>query len=82
MLVTQLCPALCNPIDQPTRLLCPWNSPGKNTGVFAIPFSRDLPDPGIEPRSPASQAGSLPSEPPGKHFTSKDGDTGAYIWFQ
>ena len=26
----------------------------------------DLPDPGIEPRSPALQADSLPSEPPGK----------------
>ena len=25
-----------------------------------------LPDPGIEPQSPALQAGSLPSEPPGK----------------
>ena len=25
---------------QPTRLLCPWDSPGKNTGVGAIPFSR------------------------------------------
>ena len=30
----------------------------------AIPFSRDLPDPGIEPRSSALQAASLPSEPP------------------
>ena len=28
--------------------------------------SGDLPDPGIEPRSPALQAVSLPSEPPGK----------------
>ena len=28
----QLCPTLCNP-TQPTRLLCPWDSPGKNTGV-------------------------------------------------
>ena len=28
----QLCPTLCNPID-PTMLLCPWDSPGKNTGV-------------------------------------------------
>ena len=27
---------------------------------------RDLPDPGIEPQSPAMQADSLPSEPPGK----------------
>ena len=24
----------------PTRLICPWNFPGKNTGVVAIPFSR------------------------------------------
>ena len=30
---------------------------------FAISFSRDLPDLGIEPRSPALQADSLPSEP-------------------
>ena len=31
----QLCLTLCNPIDgwQPTRLRCPWDSPGKNTGV-------------------------------------------------
>ena len=27
----------------------------------------DLPDPGIEPGSPALQADSLPSEPPGYH---------------
>ena len=33
----------------------------------AISFSRDLPDPGIEPGSPAFQADALPSEPPGKH---------------
>ena len=30
---------------------------------IAVSFSRGLPDPGIEPRSPALQAGSLPSEP-------------------
>ena len=23
-----------------TRLLCPWNSPGKNTGLVVMPFSR------------------------------------------
>ena len=33
---------------------------------IAIPFSRDLPNPGIEPGSPALQADSLPSELPGK----------------
>ena len=30
------------------------------------PTPGDLPDPGIEPKSPALQADSLPSEPPGK----------------
>ena len=25
---------------KPTRLLCPWNSPGKNAGWVAIPFSK------------------------------------------
>ena len=34
----------------------------------AISFPGDLPDPGIEPRSPALQADSLPSELPGKLF--------------
>ena len=32
----------------------------------AFCFSSDLPNPGIEPRSPTSQADSLPAEPPGK----------------
>jgi len=32
----------------------------------AIPFSRELPDQGIKPRSPAMRADSLPSEPSGK----------------
>ena len=27
----QLCPTLCDPMD-PTRLLCPWDFSGKNTG--------------------------------------------------
>jgi len=31
-----------------------------------FPSPGDLPNPGIEPRSPALQADSLPSEPPGK----------------
>ena len=32
----QSCPTLCDPTVwtmQPTRLCCPWDSPGKNTGV-------------------------------------------------
>ena len=29
----QSCPILCDHIRQPTRLLHPWGSPGKSTGV-------------------------------------------------
>ena len=47
-------------------LLCPWNSPGKILEWVAVPSSRDLPNPGIEPWSPSLQADSLLSEPPGK----------------
>ena len=33
-----------------------------------FPSPGDLPDPGLEPGSPALQGGSLPSEPPGKPY--------------
>ena len=33
---------------------------------FPFPSSGDLPDPGVEPRSPVLQADTLPTEPPGK----------------
>ena len=67
MLVTQLCPALCDLMDLDCWLLCPWNSPGKNTGEWvAVPSPGHLPDPGTKPRSPVLQADSLPFEPPGK----------------
>ena len=42
----QSCLTLCDPIQQPTRLLCPWDSPGKNTGVgchFLLHFQPDSP---------------------------------------
>ena len=49
------------------RLLCPWNSPDKNTGVSChFLLQGNLPDPEIEPWSPALQADSLPPEPPQK----------------
>ena len=42
---------LCHPYRlQPSRILCPWDSPGKNTAVgchFSSPGG--LPDPGIDP---------------------------------
>jgi len=42
-------------------------SPGKNTGVGSHSLLQgNLPHPGIKPSSPAMQANSLPSEPPGK----------------
>ena len=41
------------------------DSPSKNTGV-SYPSPGNLPSPGIEPRSPALQENSLPSEPPRK----------------
>ena len=51
----------------PTRLLCPWDYPDKNTGVGSLfPSPGDLPKPGIEPRSPTLHADSFPAEPPGK----------------
>ena len=49
----------------PSRLLCPQDSPGKNTRVGGHFFLQgNRPNPGIEPRSLASQADSLPPEPP------------------
>ena len=67
VLVAQLCPTLCNPLDGPTRLLCLWNCPGRNTRVGChLTSPGDLPHQGIEPGYPALQADSLPSEPPGK----------------
>ena len=44
----------------PTRLLCPWDSLGKNTGVGCHALLQALRDPGIEPRplrSPAMAVG-------------------------
>ena len=36
---------------------------------WPFPSPGDLPNPGIEPRSPALQGDSLPTETPGKPFT-------------
>ena len=45
----------------------PWNSPGQNTGTGSRSLLQgNLPNSGIEPRSPALQADCLPAEPPGK----------------
>ena len=62
VLVAQSCPTLQPHGLYPARLLCPWNSPGKNTGVVSHSLLL-LPDPGLEPGSPTFWADSLPSEP-------------------
>ena len=61
MKVTQLSNFL-----RPHGLYNSWNSSGQNTGVERLPSPGDLPNPGIEARSPALQADSLPAEPQGK----------------
>ena len=37
------CPTLCDPMDY--GLLCPWDSPGKNTGWVVMPCSRGFSQP-------------------------------------
>ena len=49
---------------QPARLLCPQRfSRQEYWSGLPCPSPRDLPNPGIEPRSPTLQMDSLPSEP-------------------
>ena len=59
-----MCPTLCDPMD----CIVQWNSPGQNTGVGSVSLLQGiyLPNPGMEPRSPALQVDSLPAEPQGK----------------
>ena len=61
--VAQSCLTLCNLMDcNPPGSSVHGDSPGKNTGVVAMPSSWV----GIKPKSPALQANSLLTEPPGK----------------
>ena len=63
------CLTLCDPMD------CSHQAPlsmgfSRQESWSGLPFHSpgDLPDPGIEPRSPTLQADALTSEPPGKPF--------------
>ena len=58
--VFQSCSTRCNPMDY-TEL-----SMARMLEWVAFPFSGDLPNPGMETRSPTLQADSLPAEPQGK----------------
>ena len=50
---------------EPARLLCPWDSPGKNTGVGAMPSSKGPSQPRDQTHVSCTAGGFLPSEPPG-----------------
>ena len=68
-LVYQSCLTLCDPMELPVRLLCPWGFSGPRKFSWSglpCPPPEDLPNPGIESRSPALQADYLLSESPGK----------------
>ena len=67
VLVAQSCPTLCNPMDfGPACSSVHGISQARILEWAAIPFSRGSSSQGHKPRSPALQADSLPSEPPGK----------------
>ena len=67
--VAQSCPTFCNPYGLwPARLLCPWDSPGKTTGVDCHFLIQGifLTHVWMEPKSPALADGFFTAEPPGK----------------
>ena len=56
------------PMDcRATRFLCPWNSPGKNTGVGSHSLLQGIfLTQGVNPVSPTLQVDPFPREAPGK----------------
>ena len=68
MLVAQLCPTLCDPMDFIAYQVPLSIEFSKREYWSGLPFPSpgDLPDPRIKPGSPTLQADSLPSEPPGR----------------
>ena len=74
----QLCPTLCDCMDsglQSIRLICPWDSPGKNTGVdYHALLQGIFPTQGLNLSlmSPALADGSLSLAPPGKYRSTSD----------
>ena len=68
MFISELCPTLCDPMD--------CGPPGSSVHgilqarilewVAMLSPPRNLPNPGVQPKSPALQTDSLLTEPPGK----------------
>ena len=68
VLVAQLCLTLCYPMDcSLTGSSIRGILQARILAWVTFPSPRDPPDPGIEPGSPALQADSLLSQPPGKY---------------
>ena len=67
---TQLCLTLCHPNGlEPSRLLCQWNFPGRNTGVgchFLLQGSSQHRDQSVSPMSLVLAGRFSTIEPPGK----------------
>ena len=61
MKVIQSCLTLCDPMDYTVHGILQ----ARTLEWVAVPFSGDLPNPGIEHRSPTLQADSLPAKPQG-----------------
>ena len=67
MVVTNSCPILATPWTVAHQASLSMGLPRQEYwSGLPVPSSGDLTDSGIEPRSPALQADSLPSEPLGK----------------
>ena len=65
--VAQSCPTLCHPWTVAYQAPPSMGFSGQEYwSGLSCPSPGDLPDPGIEPRSPALQADALTSVPPGK----------------
>ena len=65
--VSQSCPTLRDPMD------CSLSGSSEYWSGLPFPSPGDLPDPGIEPRSPSLRAETLPSELPGKSKVEEPG---------
>ena len=66
--VAQSCPTVCDPKDSSLHQAPPSMGFSRQEYWSGLPFPspEDLPDPGLEPRSPTLQADALTSAPPGK----------------
>ena len=67
--VPQSCPTLCDPVDCSLQSSMGFSRQEYWSGL-PFPSPGDLPDPGIEPGSPALEADASTSEPPGAKMTS------------